>query len=112
MAPFLGDIRQAATPAAQSRVNEVIWSDTALAQLEAIGAYVEQFNPMAAKALAMRLIAAGDGLATFPHRGRPVARTSMRELVTVNPYIIRYEVIGDQVHILRIRHGSRRPTVP
>jgi hypothetical protein len=36
----------------------------------------------------------------------------MRELVAVHPYIIRYEVIGDWVQVLRIRHGSRRPTNP
>ena len=93
-------------------MNEVIWSDMALAQLEAIGVYVEQFNPLAAAALAARLIAAGDGLAIFPNRGHPIPGTSMRELVTVNPYVIRYEVTGDQVRIPRIRHSSRRPTVP
>jgi plasmid stabilization system protein ParE len=36
----------------------------------------------------------------------------MRELVSVSPYIIRYQVIGDDVVILRVRHGARRPTSP
>jgi toxin ParE1/3/4 len=48
----------------------------------------------------------------FPHRGRPVCDTSMRELVTVSPYIIRYRVASDTVNILRVRHASRRPTRP
>jgi len=27
--------------------------------------------------------------------------------VIVYPYIIRYEIVGDEVHTLRIRHGMR-----
>lgn len=35
----------------------------------------------------------------------------MRELI-VRPYIIRYQVDGNRVLIVRIRHGARRPTNP
>ncbi len=59
------------------------------------------------------LLAAGDGLANFPHRGRSVPNTDMRELVTAYPYIIRYRITrDDQVRILRVRHMARRPTNP
>ena len=74
--------------------------------------YLEQFNPRAAMALAEGPRAAGDSLALFPHRGRSVPGTGMRELVTYHPYIVRYRVAGDTVEILRIRHMSRRPTRP
>jgi plasmid stabilization system protein ParE len=57
------------------------------------------------------LTAAGDRLANFPHRGRPVAKTDMRELVTTYPYI-RYRIVRDEVRILRVRHTARRPTNP
>jgi plasmid stabilization system protein ParE len=53
-------------------LNEVLWTEAALANLRAIRAYIEQFNPMAARTLAAALIAAGDSLANFPHRGRSV----------------------------------------
>lgn len=56
------------------------------------------------------LIAAGDSLANFPHRGRPVPQTEWRELVTRYPYIIRYRITRDEVRILRVRHTSRRPS--
>jgi toxin ParE1/3/4 len=93
-------------------LNAVIWTNTALANLRFIRAYIGQFNPRAARDLANGLMTAGNSLETFPHRGRPVPKTSLRELVTAYPYVIRYRVIGDVVLILRIRHTSRRPTNP
>jgi toxin ParE1/3/4 len=93
-------------------LSEVIWTDPALANLEAIRIYIEHFNPRAARQLADTLIEAGNNLALFPNQGRPVPGTGMRELVTSYPYIIRYQVVGDVVVILRIRHSARRPTNP
>ncbi len=97
---------------AGASLTKVVWSNTALAHLRFIRAYVEQFNPRAARALAEGLVAASNSLVTFPHRGRPVPGTDKRELVTAYPYIIRYRIVGDVVRILRVRHTSRRPTNP
>jgi toxin ParE1/3/4 len=66
-------------------MNEVIWSQTAIAQLRAVRAYVEQFNPAAAKRLAARRVAAGNSLRNFLHRGCAVSGTGMPELATVPP---------------------------
>ena len=90
----------------------VIWSPQALRQVDRASDYLMDFNPRAAVRLAEGLIEAGDSLAHFPHRGRPVHGTTMRELVTAFPYIIRYRVVRDTVRILRVRHTSRRPTNP
>lgn len=68
--------------------------------------YVADFNPRAAAGLMEALTAAGNSLATFPYRGRPVG-DNLRELTLVHPYIIRYEIAGNQVNILRVRHGMR-----
>jgi plasmid stabilization system protein ParE len=46
-----------------------------MAQLRAIRAYLEQFNPEAAERLAARLVAAGNSLRSFPRRGRFVPGT-------------------------------------
>jgi toxin ParE1/3/4 len=113
VAPLVGNSEQAAASTTQSVVHEVIWSDTALAQLDAIGIYLEQFNPRAAGEVAAHLLDAGNSLESFPHRGRLVPGTDMREIVTNYSYIIRYRVAGDgTVRILRVRHTARQPTDP
>jgi len=89
-------------------VAEVVWTDRALANIEAIAAYIYPFNAIAAQRMALRLMAAGDALKSEPERGRPIAR-GRRELTIVPPYLIRYRVLSDRVLILEVRHGARRP---
>jgi len=90
----------------------VVWTKTALRGVWRAYDYIHEFNPGAAQRMAEALFAAGDSLVNFPHRGRPVRGTAMRELVSVSPYIIRYRVERDEVVILRVRHSARRPTNP
>ena len=81
-------------------MHDIVWSDAALAQLDAIGTYIEQFNPKAVTDPAVKLIAAGNSLATFPHRGRPLPGTTLRELIiTTYPYTIRYRIGSDAVRV-------------
>lgn len=84
----------------------VIWSPSALADLRGIRSYIDQFNPRAAGDVAVSLIEAGDSLQSFPYRGRSVG-DGLREWTLVYPYVIRYEIVGDEVHILGVRHGKR-----
>ena len=85
----------------------VVWSPAALDEIEQIYRHIAAFNPNAAIALAKALLIHGDGLVNFPHRGRSVG-DNLREIAPVYPYLIRYEVVGDTVSILRVRHGMRR----
>ncbi|HVY34275.1 MAG TPA: type II toxin-antitoxin system RelE/ParE family toxin [Caulobacteraceae bacterium] len=87
---------------------QVVWTKPALVSLEAIRAYIQQFSPLAAQRMALRLIAAGMSLADNPERGRTIGQ-DRRELVTVPPYLIRYRIRGGTVEILAIRHGAQRP---
>jgi toxin ParE1/3/4 len=87
---------------------EISWTESAIADLVGIRAYVGQFNPLAARRMAEALISAGNGLVDFPERGRVVAR-GRRELTVVWPYVIRYRIENERVVILRVRHGKRRP---
>ena len=90
----------------------VVWTVRALGGIAIAYEYIFGFNPRAAMQVAQGLLDAADSLANFPHRGRPVGKTGMRELVTSYPYVIRYRVTGDRVVIPRVRHTSRRPTNP
>lgn len=87
---------------------EVGWTEEALEQLSAIRGYVGEFNPAAARRLVERLQSAAESLAVFPAKGRPGCHGT-RELPSIRPYILIYEVQGDRVLILRIRHGRQRP---
>ncbi len=89
-------------------MRRVIWSDEATENAEAIFAYVSAFSLPAARRLNMRLVAAAASLVEMPDRGRPW-RGEVRDLLAVEPYIIRYVVVGDEVRILKIRHGAQRP---
>lgn len=98
--------------AADRVIVRVVGSPSALREVARKFDYLVDFNPRAAAEVADGLIAAGDGLANFAHRGRTIAKTEIRELVTSYPDIIRYRVARDAVRILRVRHTSRKPTSP
>ncbi len=87
---------------------KVVWLNEAIDQLDLIVAYIELFDPTAAERIGERPFALGESLVDFPHRGRP-AGNGARELVTVPPYILRYQVDGENVSALSIRHGVRQP---
>lgn len=87
----------------------VVWAPRTVRDVARIHDYIAAFNPRAAADLAGRLLEVGDSLAQHPGRGRPVPGTPWRELVIVYPYIIRYQITGDVVRIVRVRHGMRLP---
>lgn len=84
----------------------VRWRPVAFADLTRIVAHIADENPIAARRVGRELLIAGDSLATFPQRGRRGRVPETRELVTVWPYIIVYEVTASgHVQILRVWHG-------
>jgi plasmid stabilization system protein ParE len=93
-------------------VTPVVWTFSALADVEGIRRYIGNFNPIAAREVAERIIEIGNRLATFPNRGRRVPGTWLRETTLARPYVIRYRVDPDRVVVLRVRHSARRPTRP
>jgi addiction module RelE/StbE family toxin len=90
-------------------VTPVIWTISALADLEGLRRYIGNFNPDAARNMAARIVETADSLAAFPFRGRPVPGTQLREMTLAFPYIIRYRIEAERVVILRVRHGARHP---
>ena len=91
-------------------VHEVRLSPRALHDLRELRDYIaSQGSPMAAESHAERLLEAIARLESFPHVGRKLG-DGLRELTTVRPHLIQYEVRGLVVEVLAIRHGARRST--
>jgi len=84
----------------------VRWSAPATADLFRIIAYIAEQNSIAAQQVAEALLLAGDSLAIFLRRGRN-GSAGTRELATVRPYVVVYEVVSDRVLILRIWHAAQ-----
>ena len=86
------------------------WSAHAVADLEAIVAYIEQDrNLETANRVGRTIYEAVQTLQSLPHRGRAGRVKNTRELVLPRlPYFVVYQVLEDQVLILNIVHGARR----
>ena len=89
---------------------EVVWSEPALADLDAIADYVALDNPMAAKALVRRILAHVEQLRDHPESGpRPAELKGLRYRQIVEPpcrIFYRYE--SDTVYIVHVMRAERR----
>ena len=85
----------------------VEWRPAALADLEAIFAYLLPLNPHAAERVVKELAVAAGSLGNFPRRGRPGRVSGTRESPIVRPYVLVYEVRHDSVVVLRLWHGAQ-----
>jgi toxin ParE1/3/4 len=87
----------------------VVWLDEALADLRAIGEYIERDNAEAAYRVMRRIKAVADTLADSPEMGRPGRVEGTRELVISDlPYILPYQITDDAIRILAVMHTSRK----
>ena len=84
----------------------VIWSVGALEEVALIRFYIAQFDADAAETVSQRLISTGNSLSDFPRKGR-ILRGDVRRISLIWPYVLDYEVHGERVDILRVRHGAR-----
>jgi len=94
---------------------KVRYSPQALLQLGEIHSYIAHRNPRAAKAVVARIEELCEKLGEFPGIGHESDHPGVRVLPVVRyPYLIFYTPIteADEVRILRIRHGRRRPLEP
>lgn len=87
----------------------VVWSPRALADVEAIAAYIALDSPPYAKTVVRTIVRSTRTLAHFPRSGRRVPEfddENTRELIAYS-YRIIYAVEPDQVTIAAVIHGKR-----
>jgi len=89
---------------------KLFWTGRALADLDALHAYIAQNNERAAHAMVERIVARAERqLSRLPESGRPGRIAKTRELVVSDtPYILPYRIVGNTIHILRVFHSARR----
>lgn len=86
----------------------VRWTTAAARDLAHIVEYIRNDNPAAARRVAQTIHENVAALRTFPNRGRVGLAENTPELVCNQwPYIAVYEIIGDHVQVLRIRHAAQ-----
>ena len=87
------------------------YSAAARSQLDDIGDYIAQHDPVAAQQVLWRIRAAAERLRRFPYMGRSGREPGTFEWpVRGLPYIIVYEVFvddEDEVMVLNVFHGAQ-----
>lgn len=88
---------------------QVIWTESALDDLESIVRHIAKDSPVYAERVGLRIVAAPRRLRDMPLIGRKVPEFddhSIRELI-YGSYRILYQVSGSSCFVLAVIHGSR-----
>ena len=89
-------------------MDEIVWLDEALQDLDEIGSYIALDNASAAEQIIRRIVEAVALLAWHPKIGRATADGDTRRLtISGTPYIAFYR-LRERIEILAIFHASRR----
>jgi addiction module RelE/StbE family toxin len=82
------------------------WTTPARRDLMRLYDFLKDVSPGAAKRILNQLAAAAEELPMFPHIAPRLEDFHLREVrsLPVGDYIMRYEVLHDQIRILRIWH--------
>ena len=91
-------------------MGKVIWSPTALADVDSIAEYVARDSPARAALLATQLVESTGLLASFPRAGRviPEFAIASRREIFAGPYRIMYWIRGNAIWITGVVHGARQ----
>lgn len=89
---------------------EIVWTEPALHDLDALAEYIALDNPLAASRLVQDVFDQTERLQTFPLSGRvpPELPGSVYREVMLPPCRIFYRVEGDKVLILHIMREERQ----
>lgn len=89
---------------------QVIWTEPALSDLNAIAEYIALDKPSAASNLVQKVFSCTDQLEQFSELGRkpPEFKKSRYLEIIVNPCRIFYRIEGDKVYILYVMRSERK----
>jgi len=89
---------------------EVVWTDPALDQLEAIVEFIALDKPEAAKRISQRIFTATDHLESFVRLGRPIPEFPHKDYrqVWLKPCWIYYRIEADIPKILHVRRAEQQ----
>jgi addiction module RelE/StbE family toxin len=86
----------------------LVWTKTAMRDLDELADYLGMDSERAAYAIAERIRGEAGLLSRFPRSGRIGRVPGTRErVVGRTPYILVYQIVSGRVRILRVYHGSR-----
>jgi toxin ParE1/3/4 len=86
----------------------LIWTSTALADLQRLRSFIAQHNPHAAKRAAQTIKQAVMRLLDHPELGKPLDGREDRELFIPfgqRGYVLRYRLHGNAIIVLKLWHG-------
>jgi toxin ParE1/3/4 len=90
-------------------MTRIVWTEPAVADLEAIRAYIARDNEVYAEATVLRILESVERLEQYPLSGRVVPELQdekLRELIVGN-YRVMYEVSSSVATIQTVLHGAR-----
>src|SRR5882672_8126095 len=97
-------------PSSSDMARRISYRNGALRNIEAIHRLISRDRPRAADGIVERIRGRINDLLQFPEQGRESPRRGHRELpIAGTPYIVTYRVGRDDIQIVRVRHGARRP---
>jgi toxin ParE1/3/4 len=92
---------------------KAVYTQGALSDLDGILAGIKSVNPLAAAAVERSITATVDRVAQWPKSARAVTQWkegNVRAVPLVRyPYLIFYQIKGEWIEVLHIRHTSRAP---
>jgi toxin ParE1/3/4 len=88
---------------------KIVWSPTAIADLQSIRNYIAEENPISARTVAQQIKEAIRRLGQYPLSGRSGRVPGTRELVIPGtPYLAAYAIEQERICIAAILHGKQR----
>ncbi len=89
---------------------QVIWTEPALSDLDAVAEYIALDKPSAAINLVQKVFSSTDQLEQFPELGRkpPEFKKSRYLEIIVNPCRIFYRIEGDKIYMLYVMRSEKK----